>query len=151
MEDPSIMSRHPVSTDPIEILLVEDNPGDVRLALETLKEVPILTHLNVVEDGVKALEFLRRRGLYVSAPRPNLILLDLDLPGLDGRELLRIMNADPDLAPIPVAVLTSSQSLDDPVRAYQFHVKSYISKPVDLRQLLDVLYAVQDFWFRVAQ
>jgi CheY-like chemotaxis protein len=131
---------------PIEILLVEDNPGDVRLLAETLKEVPIATHLNVVDDGTAALAFLRRNAPHADAPRPDLILLDLDLPALDGRELLRLIKADSNLECIPIFVLSSSQSIDDVHRTFALHIKNFIAKPVDTTQLCDILQSVQDFW-----
>jgi CheY-like chemotaxis protein len=130
----------------VEILLIEDNPGDIRLLEESLKEVPIPTHVNTVEDGKTALEFLRHSGPYPDAPRPDLILLDLDLPKLDGRELLRLIKADNELTRIPIFVLTGSQSIDDVHRAFALHIRNYLAKPVDPLQLRDIIQAVQDFW-----
>ena len=131
----------------INILLVEDNPADVRLTQEALKEAAnATTRLHVAGDGAKALAFLRREGEHAGAPRPDLVLLDLNLPGIDGREVLAQMKADPDLRRIPVVVLTTSPSEDDIIHAYDQHVNSYIRKPVDLDRFLDVLRAIDDYW-----
>ena len=131
----------------INILLVEDNPADVRLTQEALKEAAnATTRLHVAGDGVEALEFLHRQGEYASAPRPDLMLLDLNLPRVDGRQVLAEVKGDPDLRRIPVVVLTTSPSEDDILHAYDQHVNSYIRKPVDLDAFLDVLKAIDDYW-----
>jgi two-component system, chemotaxis family, response regulator Rcp1 len=131
----------------INILLVEDNPADVRLTQEALKEAAhARTRLHVAGDGVEALEFLHRQGSFAGAPRPDLMLLDLNLPRVDGRQVLAEVKADPDLRRIPVVVLTTSPSEDDILHAYDQHVNSYIRKPVDLDQFLHVLRAIDDYW-----
>jgi chemotaxis family two-component system response regulator Rcp1 len=131
----------------INILLVEDNPADVRLTEEALKEAAnALTRLHVASDGAEALDFLHRRGEYANAPRPDLMLLDLNLPRIDGRQVLAEVKADPDLLRIPVVVLTTSPSEDDILHAYDQHVNSYIRKPVDLDQFFDVLKAIDEYW-----
>ncbi|HNV27308.1 MAG TPA: response regulator, partial [Nitrospira sp.] len=119
---------------PIEILLVEDNPGDVRLTVEALKEAKVINHLTVVKDGVEALAFLRRQGSYTTAPRPHLILLDLNLPRKDGREVLADIKTDDNLKRIPVVVLTTSQDEQDVLKSYNLHANCYITKPIDLDQ-----------------
>ncbi len=136
---------------PIEILLVEDNPGDVRLTAETFKDARILNHLNVARDGVAALAFLRRQGAYAGAPRPDLILLDLNLPKKDGREVLAEIKADDDLKRIPVVILTTSKAEEDIIRTYNLHANCYITKPVDLDQFIRVVQSIQNFWFTIVQ
>jgi two-component system, chemotaxis family, response regulator Rcp1 len=135
----------------VEILLVEDNPGDVRLTQEALKEGKVRNKLNVVDDGVKALEFLRRQPPYEDAPRPDLILLDLNLPRMSGREVLEAIKADPGLRNIPVVVLTSSEAERDVVSAYQLHANCYVTKPVDLDQFIHVVRSIEDFWFTIVR
>jgi len=131
----------------INILLVEDNPADVRLTQEALKEAAhARTRLHVAGDGVEALEFLHRQGDFAAAPRPDLMLLDLNLPRVDGRQVLAEVKGDPDLRRIPVVVLTTSPSEDDILHAYDQHVNSYIRKPVDLDEFLHVLKAIDDYW-----
>jgi chemotaxis family two-component system response regulator Rcp1 len=131
----------------INILLVEDNPADVRLTQEALKEAAhARTRLHVAGDGVEALEFLHRQGDFVAAPRPDLMLLDLNLPRVDGRQVLAEVKGDPDLRRIPVVVLTTSPSEDDILHAYDQHVNSYIRKPVDLDEFLHVLKAIDHYW-----
>jgi len=136
---------------PAEILLVEDNPGDARLTLEALKEGKVLNHVSVVPDGVEAMAFLRRQGPYADAPRPNLILLDLNLPKKDGREVLAEIKADPDLKRIPVVILTTSQAEEDIARTYDLHANCYITKPVDLDKFLEVVRSIEDFWLAFVQ
>ncbi len=136
---------------PVNILLVEDNPGDVRLTKEALKESKVRNNLAVVDDGVEALAFLRRQGKYASAAVPDIILLDLTLPRKDGREVLGEIKADPILRHIPVVILTSSKAEQDIVRAYNLHANCYITKPVDLEQFITVVKAVQDFWFVIVK
>ena len=144
------MSNGSVSR-PIEVLLVEDNPGDVRLTKEALKEGKVRNNLNVAVDGVEALAYLRREGKYAGSVRPDLILLDLNLPRMDGREVLEVIKADPALRNIPVVVLTSSQAEQDIVRAYDLHANCYITKPVDLDQFITVVKSIEDFWFTIVK
>lgn len=136
---------------PIEILLVEDNPGDVRLAREALKENKVKNNLHVVEDGVSAMEFLRKQGNYQNVPRPDLILLDLNLPKKDGREVLAEIKTDTDLKRIPVVMLTISKAEEDIIRAYDSHVNCYITKPIDLDQFIKVVRSVEDFWLTIVK
>jgi two-component system, chemotaxis family, response regulator Rcp1 len=136
---------------PVEILLVEDNPGDVRLTREALKEGKVRNNLNVAQDGVEALAYLRREGRHEGAVRPDLILLDLNLPRMDGREVLAAIKADPELRPIPVVILTSSQAEQDIVRAYDLHANCYVTKPVDLDQFITVVKSIEDFWFAIVK
>lgn len=135
----------------IDILLVEDNPGDVRLTREALKEAKLGNELHVVEDGVEAMAFLRRRGAHRNAVRPDLILLDLNLPLKNGREVLAEIKNDPKLRRIPVVVLTTSQAEADVVKAYDLHANCYITKPVDLDQFLTVVRAIEDFWLTIVK
>jgi CheY-like chemotaxis protein len=137
--------------NPVEILMVEDNPGDVRLTRETLKEGKIHTRLSVVSDGDEALEFLYRRGTHAKAPRPDLILLDLNLPGKSGREVLAEIKADDNLRRIPVVVLTSSQAEQDIVESYNLNANCYVTKPVDLDQFMRVVRSIEDFWLTVVK
>ena len=136
---------------PVEILLVEDNPGDVRLTREALKEGKVHNNLHVAPDGVEALAFLRRQGEHAQAVRPDLILLDLNLPRKDGREVLEEIKADPSLRYIPVVVLTSSQAEQDILRAYDLHANCYVSKPVDLDQFITVVQSIENFWFTIVK
>ncbi|MFY0583805.1 response regulator [Cystobacter fuscus] len=136
---------------PIEILLVEDNPGDVRLTIEALKEGKVSSRLSVARDGVEALAFLRREGAHASAPRPDLILLDLNLPRRDGREVLAEIKADAELRRIPVVVLTTSKAEEDILRTYDLHANCYINKPVDLDQFISVVRSIDDFWLSVVR
>lgn len=136
---------------PIEILLIEDSPGDVRLTKEALREGKVRNRLNVAVDGAEAMEFLRREGQFSDAPRPDLILLDLNLPRKDGREVLSEIKADPNLASIPVVVLTTSKDEEDVLRSYQLHANCYVTKPVDLEQFIKVVKAIEDFWLIVAK
>ena len=133
----------------IEILMVEDNPGDVRLTREAMKEAKVRNQLNVVGDGVEALEYLRRQGRFTDAPRPDLILLDLNLPKKDGREVLAEIKADPLLRSIPVVVLTTSNADVDVEQAYQLHANCYITKPVDFDQFMKVVQKIDDFWVNI--
>jgi len=135
-----------VTSHAIEILLVEDNPGDARLTLEAFKEGRVINRLTVVNDGVEALNYLRRQGPYANAPSPDLILLDLNLPRMDGRQVLAEIKVDPELKTIPVVVLTTSASQDDVARAYGSHANCYIRKPVDLDQFLRVVQSIESFW-----
>jgi chemotaxis family two-component system response regulator Rcp1 len=134
------------ASKPSQILSVEDNPGDVRLIVEALKEVKIRSHLSVVEDGVEAMEFLNREGKYSNAPRPDLILLDLNLPKKNGREVLADIKQDRDLCVIPVVILTSSKAEQDVVQSYKLHANCYVTKPVELDQFLNVIKDISEFW-----
>ena len=136
---------------PIEILLVEDNPGDVRLTREALKEDKVRNNLHVVEDGLAALAWLRREGEFASVPRPDIILLDLNLPKKDGREVLSEIKTDNDLKRIPVVVLTTSKAEEDVLRAYNFNANCYITKPVDLEQFVRVVKAIEEFWLTIVK
>ncbi len=136
---------------PIEILLVEDSPSDTDLTVEALAAAKISNRLSVVEDGVQAMEFLRRQGRYAQAPRPDLILLDLNLPRKDGREVLADIRADEKLTAIPVVVLTTSQAEKDVLHAYALHANCYITKPVDFQQFMEVVRAIEDFWLTVVK
>lgn len=136
---------------PVEILLVEDNPGDVRLTRESLKDGKIHTRLNVVSDGEEALAFLYRRGPYATAPRPDLILLDLNLPRRSGREVLAEIKVDENLRRIPVVVLTSSEAEQDILASYDLNANCYITKPVDLEQFIRVVRSIEDFWLTVVK
>ena len=135
----------------IEILLVEDNPGDARLTLEAFKEGRVLNNLVVMKDGVEALAYLRRRGPYATSKTPDLILLDLNLPRKSGREVLAEIKADEQLKVIPVVVLTTSADDQDVARAYNQHANCYITKPVDLEQFLRVVHSIEDFWLTLVR
>jgi len=141
----------PGRSRPIEVLLVEDNPGDVRLTREALKDGTVGNHLSVAQDGVEALRFLRREGPYADAPRPDVVLLDLNLPRKDGREVLQEMKQERSLRTIPVVVLTSSDAERDIVAAYELQASCYVTKPVDLDQYMTVLRAIEDFWFGIVK
>jgi CheY-like chemotaxis protein len=136
---------------PIDILLVEDSPGDVRLTREALAEGKVRNRLSVVADGMEAMDFLRRRRRFADAPRPDLILLDLNLPRKDGREVLEEVKADPDLRRIPVVVLTTSRTEEDILRSYNLHANCYITKPMDLDKFFAVIKAIDDFWLTVVR
>ncbi len=135
----------------IDILLVEDNPGDVRLAREALKGSKIRNNLYVVDDGVKALEFLRRQGKYADARRPDLVILDLNLPRKSGREVLAEIKADDSLKRIPVVVLTVSRDEEDILRAYNLHANCYITKPIDFEQFMKITKTIEDFWLTIVK
>ncbi len=136
---------------PIELLLVEDSEPDVRLTQEALKEAKVRNRLSVVEDGVDAMEFLRRQGRHADAPRPDLILLDLNLPRKDGRQVLKEVKADDSLKRIPVVILTTSKSEEDVLRAYDLHANCYITKPVDFNRFMEVVKSVEEFWLTVVR
>ena len=136
---------------PIEILLVEDNPGDARLTQEVFREGKLQTNLRIVADGETALEHLRRQGAYVKAIRPDLILLDLNLPKKSGREVLVEIKTDEELKSIPVVILTTSKAEQDILKAYHLHANCYITKPVDLDQFLGVVRAIEDFWLQIVK
>ena len=135
---------------PVEILLVEDNPGDERLTREALKEGKVYSNLHWVKDGVEAMEFLRRQGRHAGARRPDIILLDLNLPKKDGREVLQDIKSDPELKRIPVVVLTTSKAEEDVLRTYNLHANCYVTKPVDLEKFIVVVKSIDVFWLTVA-
>ncbi|WP_054773882.1 response regulator [Methylogaea oryzae] len=132
-------------------MLVEDNPGDVRLTQEALYESKVRNNLNIVGDGQEALAFLRREGKYADAPRPDVILLDLNLPKKDGREVLAEIKADPSLKRIPVVVITSSEAEQDIIKSYDLHVNCYVSKPMDLDQFVRVVQSIETFWLTIVK
>ena len=136
---------------PLEILLVEDNPADVRLTIEAFRDGKIHNTLAVAMDGVEAIDYLHRRGKFEGAARPDLILLDLNLPRKDGREVLAEIKADPGLKVIPVVVLTTSKAEEDIVRTYELHANCYIAKPVDLEQFIKVVKSIDDFWLSIVK
>nr|WP_312989696.1 response regulator [Crossiella cryophila] len=142
--DPSI-------TRPIEVLLVEDDPGDVLMTTEAFEENKVGNRLHVVSDGVAAMSFLRREGQYADAPRPDLVLLDLNLPKMDGREVLSEIKNDPALRRIPVVILTTSEAEEDVLRSYQLHANAYVTKPVDFEQFVKVVRQVDDFFLTVVR
>ena len=139
------------SGKPIEILLVEDNEGDIRLAVEALKDAKIFNHINFVQDGVEAMAYVRKQGKFARALRPDLILLDLNMPKKDGREVLAEIKSDPDLRSIPVVILTISQAEQDILKAYDLHANCYITKPVDLDQFNKVVHSIEEFWFTIVK
>lgn len=134
---------------PIEILLVEDNPGDVRLTREALHEARVANRLSVARDGVEAMAFLRHEGVYRDMPRPDLILLDLNLPRKNGHEVLAVIKDDPNLRRIPVVILTTSRDEEDVLTTYNLHANCYIVKPVDIEQFIAVVRSIEDFWFQI--
>jgi CheY-like chemotaxis protein len=135
----------------VEILLVEDNAGDIRLTLEALKSAKISNNINVVRDGIEAMAYLRREGEYVDARRPGIVLLDLNLPRKSGYEVLEEMKNDEDLRRIPVVVLTSSKAEEDVLRSYNLHANSYVTKPVGLQEFAKVVSAIEGFWLTIVQ
>ncbi len=136
---------------PIKILLVEDNPGDARLAKEALKDGRVCNNLYHVTDGIEAMAFVRQEGEYSTAPRPDLILLDLNLPRKDGREVLSEIKEDPELRLVPVVVMTTSAAERDLIKSYDLHANAYIVKPMDLDQFIQVVRAIESFWFTVVK
>ncbi len=136
---------------PIEILLVEDNPAEVRLTVEGLKEARIANNLNAIMDGQSAIDYLERRGKYARAARPDLILLDLNLPGIDGRAVLKHVKESPTLKVIPVVVITSSEAETDIVKSYEAHANCFISKPIDFEGFTRVIRSIEHFWFTVVR
>ena len=136
---------------PIDILLVEDNPGDARLALESLKESKIRNTIHWVQDGLEAMKFMHRQGSYENAPRADLILLDLNMPKMDGREVLAEIKSDDDLKRIPVVIFTISKAEEDILKAYDLHTNCYITKPLDLNRFLKVIQSIEDFWFSIVK
>jgi len=141
----------PLAAKPIEILLVEDNPGDVRLTKEALKDARVGNNLHVTMDGVEALAFLRKQGKHASAPRPDLILLDLNLPKKNGREVLEEIKAEDALRHIPVVILTTSQAEQDVVESYRLRANAYVTKPVDLDQFLRAVGSIEQFWLEIVK
>lgn len=139
------------NSEPIEILLVEDNPGDARLAFEALKESKVHNNLHHVVDGVEAMRFLRREGEYADAALPDLILLDLNLPRKDGREVLAEVKADPEFKLIPVVILTTSAAERDLLKSYDLHANAYVVKPIDLNQFIEVVQSIEIFWFSIVK
>jgi CheY-like chemotaxis protein len=135
----------------IEILLVEDNPGDVRLTLEALRDAKVRNHLHVVGDGAQAIAYLRREGKWADAARPDLILLDLNLPRMDGRTALQAIKGDPELRRIPVVVLTTSAAEEDVVRAYDLQVNCYVTKPLVLDEFVKVVRSIEGFWLEIVR
>jgi CheY-like chemotaxis protein len=136
---------------PVEILLAEDNPGDVKLTEKALERGQVLNNLHVVSDGVEALSYLRQEGEYADAPHPDLLLLDLNMPRKDGKEVLREIKEDDDLRRLPVVVLTSSEAEEDIVQSYDLHANAYLTKPVDFDGFLDIVGRIEDFWLTVVK
>ena len=141
----------PNNCHPIEILLVEDNPGDVRLTQEAVRETKVHNNLHVVTNGYDAMAFLHHEGRFAEVPRPDLILLDLNMPGMDGREVLRQVKSDDKLRRIPVVIITSSQAEEDILRAYDLQASCYVTKPVDLDQFVKVVKSIEDFWLTIVK
>lgn len=137
--------------EPIEILLVEDNPGEVRLTIEALRDAKVRNNLSVARDGVEALAFLHHEGAFAGAARPDLILLDLNLPKKDGREVLAEIKNDDKLKQIPVVVLTTSEAEEDILKSYNLHANCYVSKPVDLDRFMTVIKSIEEFWLTVVK
>ena len=137
--------------DPIEILLVEDDPGDVLMTREAFEDYKVRNMLHVVSDGADALSFLRQEGEYEGRPRPDLVLLDLNLPRMDGREVLQAIKSDPGLASIPVVVLTTSEAEEDIARSYSLHANAYVTKPVDFERFIEVVRHIDDFFVSVVR
>lgn len=136
---------------PIDILLVEDNPGDADLAKEALESSKVRNRLYTVDDGVKAMEFLRKEGVYEGVPKPDLILLDLNLPRMDGRQVLAEVKKDQALRMIPIVILTTSSAEEDILRSYNLHANCYITKPIDLEQFMKVVRTIEDFWLTIVR
>ena len=137
--------------DVVKVLLADDSAADVRLTRYALEQARFAVDLHVAGDGVEALEFLRREGRFADAPRPDFVLLDLNMPRMGGQEVLEVMKADPELAAIPVIVLTTSNAPDDVARSYQLHVNCYVRKPVAFDEFLDVMRSIEEFWLLTAE
>ena len=135
----------------IEVLLVEDDPGDVVMTREAFQDYKVRNQLHVVNDGTEAMAFLRQEGEYAGRPRPDLVLLDLNLPRMDGREVLEAIKSDPELASIPVVVLTTSENEDDVLRSYSLHANAYVTKPVDFERFIEVVRQIDDFFISVVR
>ena len=140
-----------IETRPIDILLVEDNPGDVRLTREALKDAKVLNEIYVARDGVEAMQFVHNEGSFANAPMPDIILLDLNLPKKDGREVLAEIKKDPKLRHIPIVILTTSKADEDIIRTYDLHANAYITKPVDLNRFVEIMHALEQFWFTIVK
>ncbi len=138
-----------MTVEPIKILLVEDQPADVRLTEEVLKQGKVANLLFVAEDGEKAMQFLRKEGDYADKPRPDLVILDLNLPRMDGKEVLQAIKCDPDLLKIPVLILTTSAAERDILDAYAHHVNAYVTKPIDLDEFVGVVSSIEQFWLSI--
>ena len=136
---------------PIDILLVEDNPGDIRLTVEAFKEGKCCNNLHVVKDGEAVMHFLRKQNMYADVPRPDLILLDLNLPKRDGRSVLQEIKADPELKRIPVVILTTSKAEEDILRTYDLHANCYITKPVDIEEFITITRSIENFWLSIVK
>ena len=145
------MENYESSLHPIEILLVEDNPGDSRLAKEALKESKLKNNLYIAEDGVEAMNFLYKTGKYSKMPRPDLVILDLNLPKKDGREVLAEIKNDDNLKRIPVVILTISKAEEDILKTYNLHANCYVTKPLDLDQFMKVVRSIEDFWLTIVK
>ena len=135
----------------IEVLLVEDDPGDVMMTREAFQDYKLHNELHVVSDGAEAMAFLHKEGEYAGRPRPDLVLLDLNLPRMDGRQVLEAIKSDPELASIPVVVLTTSENEDDVLRSYSLHANAYVTKPVDFRRFIEVVRQIDDFFVKVVR
>ena len=135
----------------VEILMVEDNPADARLTEEALKEGLLRNRLHLARDGVEAMQFLRREEPFSDAPRPDVVLLDLNLPRKDGREVLAEIKTDPDLKQIPVVVLTTSEAEQDIVKSYALHANCYVTKPVDLQRFIEIVHQIETFWLQIVK
>jgi len=136
---------------PVDILIVEDNEGDARLIREVLYDSKIITNLHLVTDGVQAIDFLRKKGEFVNKPRPDLIILDLNLPKKDGREVLGEIKSDLDLKKIPVVIMTISQAEEDILKSYSLHANCFVTKPIDLNQFIKVVKSIEEFWFSIVK
>ena len=136
---------------PVEVLLVEDDPGDVLMTREAFEEFKVRNNLNVVSDGEEAMAYLRREGEYADAARPDLVLLDLNLPRMDGRQVLAAIKGDDELASIPVVVLTTSEAEEDVLRSYRLHANAYVTKPVDFERFIDIVRRIDDFFVTVVR
>jgi len=144
------MSNHE-RMKPVNVLLVEDDPADVRLTQEVLKDAKVINTVSVVEDGIEAMAYLRKEGKYQNVERPDLILLDLNLPRKDGREVLHEIKSDPQLQVIPVVVLTTSQAEEDILKTYRLHANCYVTKPMDLNQFIRVVHSIENFWLTIVK
>ena len=137
--------------EPVNILLVEDNPGDVRLTKEALRDAKVYNNIYVVKDGVEAMEFLRKEGSFAHVSAPDLILLDLNLPRKDGREVLAEIKNDPKIKRIPVVILTGSKADEDVMKSYDLHANCYVTKPVDLNGFIKIMHSIEEFWFTIVK
>jgi CheY-like chemotaxis protein len=137
--------------EPVEILLAEDNPGDAKLTRKALEQGKVINNLNVVTDGVEAMGYLRQEGEYADRPRPDLVLLDLNMPRKDGREVLQDIKSDPDLRRIPIVVMTSSEAEEDIVQSYDLHANAYVTKPIDFDGFIEVVGSLEEFWLSVVK